>query len=65
MSKEDLEVTNMSESSSSDTRYMLAERQNFTREKSKKKQLDIHNQGWTEVESVLYLSTYLEDDALE
>ena len=78
----------MSESTSSDTRYMLEGIENPFRERFKKKPLDIqkykgHTSNikienwlkiyervvkymmWTEEESILYLSTYLEDDALE
>lgn len=80
----------MSDSSSSATRYMLVNNQDYSHfhEKLKKKPLDIQKfkgqssnikienwfklcerivkyMEWTEEESILYLSTYLEDDALE
>ena len=80
----------MSDSSSSDTRYMLVNNQDYSHfhEKLKKKPLDIQKfkgqssnikienwfklyerivkyMEWTEEESILYLSTYLEDNALE
>ena len=90
MDLENLDMTELSEANSSESRYMLAENQYYKRanEKSKRKPLDIQKfkgqlsnikienwlklyervvkyMEWSEEESILYLSTYLEDDALE